>query len=82
MLRQATLDQFMEKGRERYYQIRPILKKSYNAGEVVLIEPVSGDYFVGATTIEAYQKAIKKHPGKEFFSALVGRSAFYLKITV
>lgn len=79
MLKPATPDQFTEKSRERYYQIKPVLQKKYNAGDVVLIEPESGDYFVGPNSIEVYKKASRKHPDKKFYGAQVGRLAFRLK---
>ena len=79
MLRPAIYDEFSEKARERYYQIKSELQKKYSPGDVVLIEPDSGDYFVGQTTIEAYKKAEKKYPRKTFFGAQVGRLAFQLK---
>lgn len=79
MLRPAIHDEFSEKARERYYQIKSELKKKYSPGDVVLIEPGSGDYFIGQTTVEAYRKAKRKYPNKIFFSAQVGRLAFQLK---
>lgn len=79
MLRQVSRDEFSEKGRERYYQLKPQLKEEYSAGDVVLIDPETGDYFVGETTIDAYSKARKKHPGKKFYGAQVGNLAFKMK---
>lgn len=79
MLKLATHDEFSEKARERYYQIKSELKEKYSPGDVVLIEPESGDYFVGRTTIEAYKKAKRKYPKKTFFSAQIERLAFQLK---
>lgn len=46
-------------------------------GKFVAIEPDSGDYFIGIDPLEAYEKAKKKHPTKEFFYKRVGsKTAF------
>lgn len=79
MLKDPTLDELSEKGRARYYQIKPHLEKNYKPDDVVLIEVETGDYFVGQTTPEAYKKASEKHPNKEFFIAQVGQLASLLK---
>lgn len=78
MLKPVQRSEFSEKGRERYYQIKKELNEKYAAGNVVLIEPYSGDYFVAPTTIEAYKKARKKFPDKEFFGAQVDSLSFKL----
>jgi len=79
MLKDPVLNELSEKGRSRYYQIRPQLEEKYEPEDVVLIEVVSGDYFVGETTAEAYKKARRKYPNKEFFIAQVGQIASLLK---
>lgn len=70
---------FSEKGRELYYKLKAELEKEYEPDDIVLIETESGDYFVGETTMKAYQEAKKKYPGKMFFAAQVGRLASFLK---
>ena len=46
-------------------------------GKFVAIEPDSGDYFIGTDPLEAFEKAKKKHPTKEFFYKRVGsKTAF------
>jgi hypothetical protein len=80
MLKNPILNELSEKGRERYYQIKPQLEKSYEPDDVVLIEVETGDYFVGQTTPEAYNKAREKYPDKEFFIAQVGQLASLLKL--
>jgi len=46
-------------------------------GRFVAIEPDSGDYFIGADPLEAYEQAKKKHPTKQFFYKRVGaKTAF------
>lgn len=79
MLKDPVLNELSEKGRARYYQIKPQLKESYEPDDVVLIEVETGDYFVGQTTPEAYSKAREKYPDKEFFIAQVGQLASLLK---
>ena len=79
MLKDPVLNELSEKGRARYYQIKPQLEKNYEPDDVVLIEVETGDYFVGQTTSDTYNKARKKYPDKEFFIAQVGQLASLLK---
>ncbi|MFQ6113169.1 MAG: hypothetical protein ACE5NG_03660 [bacterium] len=37
-----------------------------------MIEPDSGDYFLGKSLTEALKKAKKKYPGKVFYSIRIG----------
>jgi len=46
-------------------------------GEVAVIEPESGDYFLGETLTETLREAKKKYPGKIFYSVRVGSSFLY-----
>jgi hypothetical protein len=46
-------------------------------GKIVAIEVESGDYFLGENTIDAYNKAVKKYPLKEFFFKRIGFKATY-----
>lgn len=41
-------------------------------GKIVAIEPVSGDYFIGATQIEALEKARRRHPEAAFVFKRIG----------
>ncbi len=41
-------------------------------GEIVAIETESEDYFVGASEIDAYHKAVKKYPKKQFVFKRIG----------
>lgn len=41
-------------------------------GKIVAIEPESEDYFIGNNVIEAYYKAIQKHPNKKFVFKRIG----------
>lgn len=39
---------------------------------IVVIEPETGDYFLGKSLTEALQKARKRYPGKIFYSIRIG----------
>ena len=55
-------------------QLREKLEKDHK-GEIVAIEIASGDFFLGENEIEAYEKAVKKHPGKTFVYKRIGYQA-------
>ncbi len=64
-----------KKGREIYERkLRAILEPEHH-GEYVAIEPESGDYYLGRTMSEAYEKAIREHPDKRFYLVRVGHRA-------
>jgi len=61
---------------KRLYQTRlKRLLEPEHTGEYVAIEPDSGDYYLGYTMSEAYEKAAAEHPGKKFYLARVGYKA-------
>jgi len=41
-------------------------------GAIAVIEPETGEYFLGRTLTEAIKKAKEKHPGKVFYSIRIG----------
>jgi len=82
MLQPATNNQFTEKGRALYYQLKPKLENKYPHDNVILIDVESGDYFVGDTTSTAYKKAHAKYPHKKFFIAQIGQLASLLKYVI
>jgi len=43
-----------------------------NKGKIVAIETESEDYFVGSSEVDAYHKAIKKYPKKQFVFKRIG----------
>ncbi|MEK6922714.1 MAG: hypothetical protein AABX08_02860 [Nanoarchaeota archaeon] len=55
---------------EIYLKIKDKLKSE--EGKIVAIDTDSEDYFIGNDALEAYEKGIKKHPGKEFFFKRIG----------
>jgi predicted class III extradiol MEMO1 family dioxygenase len=67
--------QLVKKGKQLYEtKLRKLLEPEHK-GEYVAIEPDSGDYYLGHTMSEAYDKAIEEHPDKHFFLARVGYKA-------
>jgi hypothetical protein len=51
-----------------------------DAGKFVAIDVDSGEYFLGATTVEATNNARNKHPDKVFYLGRIGcRTAFTFK---
>ena len=65
----------VKKGEKIYFKIKPELEKKYNPSYYVTIEVDSEKYFIGKTSIDAYYKAHKVFPKKQFFLAQVGRLA-------
>jgi len=55
---------------EIYQKIKDKLKGQ--EGKIVAIDIDSEGYFIGNDSIEAYEKGIKKYPGKEFFFKRIG----------
>ncbi len=43
-------------------------------GKIAVIEPATGDYFLGKTLTEAIRKAKARYPGKVFYSIRIGYS--------
>jgi len=56
---------------ERIYQdMKDKLKNQ--EGNILAIDPESGDFFIGKNVLEAYHQGNKKHPNKEFFFKRIG----------
>ena len=60
-----NMREFREKGDEAYEKLKSELEDKYY-GQIVAIEPYSGDYFVGKSVIEAGNKGKEKYPDKIF----------------
>ncbi len=58
-----------------YAKIQPQLKGCF--GQIVAIEPESGDFFLGEDITEAVAKARQKHPNKLFCFKRVGAKATF-----
>jgi len=61
-------------GWARYEEIREELEANH-AGEYVVIEVDSGDYFVGQSREAALSQAQQAHPQKAFYSIRIGFEA-------
>ena len=46
-------------------------------GKIVAIDTASGSYFIGDSELDAYKKAIKKHPDKKFVFKRIGFGSTY-----
>ena len=55
-----------DRGMQLYFQLKSELDKKYNPDNVVFIEPDSGEYFVGETTMDTLKIARKRFPKKSF----------------
>jgi hypothetical protein len=59
---------------QRYEEIKEELEPDH-IGKYVMIEVESGDYFLGESDREAYEKAKAKHPDKIFHFIRIGHKA-------
>jgi len=66
-------------GERRYITLQPELEKKHDPDDYVVVEPKSGEYFVGDTSVEAMKKARTKYPKGDLFLAQVGRLAGLMK---
>lgn len=65
----------IRQGKKLYEErLRNLLEPDHQ-GEYVAIEPESGDYYLGHTMSEAYEKAAAAYPDKKFYLARVGSRA-------
>ena len=65
-------DDLLERGMKLYEErLKSELEPEHN-GEMLAVDVESGDYFLGRRGIEAYDKAVAKHPGKQFAFLRVG----------
>ncbi len=72
-------DDFLQRGKRIYEERLKSLLEPDHKGEIVAVEVESGDYFLGRREIEAYDKAVAKHPGKQFAFLRVGfRTTHYV----
>lgn len=63
-------------------RLRQLLEPEHN-GEFLVIEPDSGDYFLGRTLMEASRAAREKHPGRLTHVMRVGhKTAFHFGLNV
>jgi len=67
------------KAEEKYFQLKPELESKYDEEDYVVIDPETGDYFVGGNSVEAMKKARQEKPKGKLFVAQVGRIAGFIK---
>ena len=73
----VDMDDFLARSKEVYLRIRDELEPEHE-GEIVAIDPESGDYFLGKTLGEADEKAFAKYPDKLLCFVRIGSSAAML----
>jgi len=64
-------DEIVEKGQRIYETIKDKLEPEHK-GEIVAIEPDTGDYFLGQSVIEAIEKGREKYPDSVFHVIRIG----------
>ena len=65
-----------EKGRKIYKRLKSKLEKKHK-GEIIAIEPSSGEYVIGKNELDAALKAQHKFPGKIFDFFRIGYAAVH-----
>ncbi len=68
--------EFSEKADAIYARLRSELERDH-WGEILIIEPDSGDYFLAKEPKEAERKFYEKHPGELFVRLRVGKLAVH-----
>jgi hypothetical protein len=63
--------EFDRSSEERIKELEPDLLPEHK-GKIIVVEPESGDYFIGETLREANRAARKRHPDKVFFADRLG----------
>lgn len=72
---EAKNGRLIRQGKKLYKErLRNLLEPDYQ-GKYVAIEPESGDYYLGHTMSEAYEKAAAAYRDKKFYLTRVGSRA-------
>jgi hypothetical protein len=71
MYDKAQREEFIAKGKEVYGKLKDDLEPSHE-GEIVAINPESGDHFLGKTLNEADDKAFAKYPDQWLYFVRIG----------
>ena len=66
----------MKKANELFQKVNKTLSQKYK-GKIIAIESESGEYYLGDSELEAYNKAIKEHPKKQFVFKRIGFQSTY-----
>ena len=61
----------IKEANELFQKITKELSSKYK-GKIVAIDTDSGSYFIGDSELDAYNKAIKKYPHKQFVFKRIG----------
>ncbi|MFQ6057842.1 MAG: hypothetical protein ACE5MB_03045 [Anaerolineae bacterium] len=69
-----NINEFTAKAKRAYERVREELELTH-WGDFIVIEPESGDYFLGKTMDEAEEKARAKYPEGLFYFARIGYRA-------
>ena len=64
----------IKKANELFKKISKEMSPKFK-GKIVAIDADSGSYFVGNSELDAYKKAIEKHPNKKFIFKRIGYNA-------
>ena len=71
---QAEQDRFFAEAKKIYEKVRLQYEKAHK-GEFLVIEPDSGDMFLGADMLDAAQDSLKAHPDKKTYTVRIGYDA-------
>jgi hypothetical protein len=71
MYDKAQREEFIAKGKEVYEKLKDDLEPAH-AGEIVAIDPESGDHFLGKTLNEADENAFAKCPDQWLYFVRIG----------
>jgi hypothetical protein len=69
--------ELISKGEQIYAALQEQLEPEHK-GRIVVIDPDTGDYFLGDTLLEADTKARHRYPGKIFYAVKIGYPAVYV----
>ena len=65
------MDKGINEADRLFEKINTQLSSKYE-GKIVAIDSDGGDYFIGDSELDAYRRAIKKHPKKQFVFKRIG----------
>ena len=76
MQQRNQIHRLQAKGERQYRRLRRKLEPRYK-GQIVAIEPESGEYVLGKDELKVALKAVKKFPGRKFSFFRVGYPAVH-----
>jgi len=72
----AKLSRTFNRAKAVYSKIEDSLIKEHK-GEIIAIEPISGDYIIGSDEVEVAIEGKRRHPGKKFGLFRIGPSVVH-----